>query len=202
MQHISKFINYLNNIKEAKQVGIIYHFTTIDSIKMLLNKKKMEEYGCEILTFLSNNSHLSTTRDYMLVNSPLPTFNVSKYNIRIAINGDKLSNKYKIKPINGLHDNSKNIFGTELNFKRVKHKSEKEEVILCPKSGSFKLKEYIEEIQIYNHDEEASQEIFNTIKDIINLEKLNIKVTRVRKWTPFNEKYIDDKYFDVTNKGI
>ena len=77
---------------EAKQVGIVYHFTSIDAIKSLLNKKAMREIGCDILTFGSLNSHFSTTRNYYLTDNPFSSFNTDKYSIRIAFENITLKN--------------------------------------------------------------------------------------------------------------
>ena len=178
---------------EAKQVGIIYHFTTIKAIKSLLNKDEMDKFGCDVLTFASRNGHLSTTRDYQLTRNPLNDFKEDTHNIRIAIDGDKLSNKYKIKPISGLQFSNKEVFGTDKNHIRMPHKSESEEIVCPLKSDKyFKLKDYILEIQVLQHSYPESEDVFNSIKDSVKQLGLNIKVNSVRKWTSFNESYIFD----------
>lgn len=173
-------------MRESKQVGIIYHFTDIYAIKKLMNKNLMSEYGCDILTFSSRNGHLSTSRDYDLTRDPFGEFPSSKYNIRIAIDGDKLSNKFKINPINGLKDNNKEIFGTDKNFMRVNHKSEKEEVV-CPLKFDkyFRMKDYVVEIQVLQHNYIESEEIFKELEDIVKKMKLKISINIVRKFKPF-----------------
>ena len=58
-----KFREWLREqeVNEAKQVGTIYHFTRPHNIVHLLNKSKQEEYGLEILEFISMNGNFSTT---------------------------------------------------------------------------------------------------------------------------------------------
>lgn len=197
MQKLEMISAYL----ESKQVGIIYHFTKINAIKTLLNDKEMSKYGCDILTFASYNKHLSTTRDFNMADNPLGTFNPSTYNIRIAIDGDKLSNKFKVKPINGVIDNRSEIFGTDINMFRVKHKSEKEEVI-CPLVNVkyFPLKDYIVEIQIYNHYNTETEDVYDYIQKMLKQHNLNIPVNIVRKWKPFKIYEDNNKCYEIYMK--
>jgi len=193
--NLRKLNKMINKVQEAKQVGIVYHFTTIDGIKNILENPI--DKGCEIFTFISRNKHFSTTRDFMLTNNPNGDFNVSTHNIRIAFDGNKLSNKYKVKPINGLIDDKDKIFGVDKNKYRVKHKSEKEEV-LCPfyskgERHPFKLKDYVLEVQIYQHNLENAEEIYDYIVEFLKDKKIKTNVTLVRKWKPYNENYLPYK---------
>jgi hypothetical protein len=218
MDNIKTFKEFLsspvavdNTVDEAKQVGIIYHFTKRDNILKLLSKEFMEkELGCDILTFMSHNGYVSTTRNFMFTDDVTSDFNIRTYNIRIALDGDKLSNKYKVKPINGLLDNTKDVFGVDKNHIRVPHKSEKEEVI-CPINNEtrFPLKDYILEIQVYNHDNTRDEEIYNVISRLgVEQHNLNIPVRFVRKWQPFggygkfNENCLDSTCYHIEGNII
>jgi hypothetical protein len=183
-------LNRINEINEAKQVGIIYHFTRLKNFKLISNLEFSDDFDCEIFEFLSYNGHLSTTRDFSIISIPFGDFHTATHPIRIAFDGDKLSDKFKIRPINGLVTNDKEIFGTNLNHLRVKHKSEKEEVI-CPlkKEDSFKLKEYIVEIQInaYVLKPHEVDELVKHLQEIFDKENLKIDITVVRKWQPYKK---------------
>jgi hypothetical protein len=81
-------------MNESKQVGLLYHYTSESNLKNILKTNKLksseENYmGNEIyfISFTRNeNFHKKNQK-----------FNV-KTEYRITIDGDKLSNKYKIKP--------------------------------------------------------------------------------------------------------
>lgn len=192
---------------EAKQVGIIYHFTTLEGLKHLTDGDNLKRLGCELFTFVSKNDHLSTTRGYFLTDSPSPfsMINSGTHPIRIAFDGDKISNKYKVKPINGLSDNDSNIFGVDKNHLRVPHKSETEEVICPDKTKMFQMKDFILEIQIKNNRNDESLKIKEYLEKIIKEEGLNIPVNIARKWYPVgrNEKEISESVgFGNQNLGI
>ena len=157
-----KFREWLREqeVNEAKQVGTIYHFTRPHNIVHLLNKSKQEEYGLEILEFISMNGNFSTTRNSSMTSDfTHPILNAKNgYIIRLALDGDKLSNKYKIKPIRGLDDNSFDVFG---NGNRVPLKwGEDEEVVLGNKTkkdeNTFKLKDYLLQMITLTHGVQLS----------------------------------------------
>ncbi len=86
-----KLIDILN---EAKQVGSLYHYTSADGLKNILQSNQLksseEEYMGNDLNFISftrnKNFHKKGQK-----------FNV-KTDYRITLDGDKLSDRYKIKP--------------------------------------------------------------------------------------------------------
>ena len=93
--------------EEGKQVGTLYHFTNLDNLIKILNQ--------DILKSNSNNSgYISFTRNKNFVK-------ISRFlsggsvDCALIINGDKLSNNYKIEPY---HDQeyfreSEKDFGSE-----------------------------------------------------------------------------------------
>jgi len=198
---MDKFVKYIKSLEESKQVGIIYHFTTLSAIQKLTDKNFMAKYGCDILTFISYNNYISTTRDFMLTNNPLLDFNNSTHPVRITLDGNKISRKYKVKPINGLQNPDSKIFGTDLNHLRVKHKSEKEEVICPLKDNIFPLKEYIIQIDFLNSSNEDEIEIFRKVKE--ELSNTNILVQSVRKWSisKLNED-LNKGHFSISHKDV
>ena len=84
-----KLIDILKEITEGRQIGEIYHFTSLDSIPDILESGKLEPAidRSEKLGFIS------FTR-----NRALSTLGGFKSQVRITIDGDKLSNKYQILP--------------------------------------------------------------------------------------------------------
>lgn len=68
------------NLLEAKQVGIIYHFTSMNSLFRIISTNKMK----------SNLGHISFTRNSRL--------GYRDSDARIAFDGNKMSNKFKFQP--------------------------------------------------------------------------------------------------------
>ena len=87
-------IRLVDLLKEAKQVGLLYHYTSEEGLKGILNsnsiKTSEEDYMGHHLYYVSftrnKNFHKKTSN-----------WNV-KTDYRITIDGDKLSNRYKIQP--------------------------------------------------------------------------------------------------------
>lgn len=163
----------IQGIDEGKQVGVIYHFTQITNLKNMLDKEVMDSIGCEIFDFLSYNTHLSTTRNFQ---NPRLNFDPHKWNVRICLDGDKLSNNWKIKPINGLINNDSDIFNKD--NPRVSHKLEREEVCLNV-NGKLNIKKYIKQIDIRLPSDEYT-EIINDIK--IKCQELGVICSVVRSF--------------------
>jgi len=186
---------------EAKQVGIIYHFSKIENIKILANPIKMKEFDAEIFEFVSNNGHLSTTRSFAITSFKYADLNSSSHPIRIALDGNKISERYKVTPINGLGTNNTEIFGTNLNHLRVPHKSETEEVISPLNNAQlFKMKNYILEIQIngYTLKEGKAQELKEMLNVWLNSENINADVNIVRKCKPYKVELLETIASTVT----
>ena len=83
-------------INERKQVGDLYHFTYsehIDSIKAKGIKFNKDD---STLDKFKNKYYISTTREK---NNPEFAF-IREYDIRITLDGDRISDKYVIYPIN------------------------------------------------------------------------------------------------------
>ena len=84
-----KLINLLReNLNEAKQVGDIYHFTSYENTISIIN----DDFNLKSFGNNSDNSYISFTRNR---NMTSPTV---YRDVRITIDGDNLSNKYKIEP--------------------------------------------------------------------------------------------------------
>jgi hypothetical protein len=81
-------IRLLDILKEAKQAGLLYHFTDEKGIISILTTNSL-------IASKKYTNHISTTRDkngwYTIGATPGSYF-------RITLDGNKLSNKYLIKP--------------------------------------------------------------------------------------------------------
>ena len=95
---VSKLEKLLYN--EAKQVGILYHICTLDDyLRYILPNDTLSASGNYDNYLYGGNDYVSFTRDKHFVVS---TDKVDSANIliRLVVNGDKLSERYKIGPYN------------------------------------------------------------------------------------------------------
>jgi hypothetical protein len=84
-----KLINLLKEITEAKQVGNLYHFT--NDLEKILQTNLLKA------TSVKNSSTPLSTVSF--TRTPHRTFDIARYSDSVlVIDGDKLSNKYKISP--------------------------------------------------------------------------------------------------------
>jgi hypothetical protein len=82
------------NITEGKQVGTLYHYTSADGLKGILQSNSIrasKEY------YLGNDIYFVSFTRNKNFHKKGSAFDV-KIDYRITLDGDKLSNKYKIKP--------------------------------------------------------------------------------------------------------
>jgi len=141
-------------ISERKQLGTVYHFTKITSIKSILESNSFK--GSEIGTwnyerdfqffkkdekyFIEKGiTHLyffSTTRNKLLYKQP--SFGIGGMTARIVLNGDKLSDKYRFVPFKYYEDEPKDQGSDE----------SEERIILGLKKEIPNAKNYIKEIHI------------------------------------------------------
>ncbi len=181
-------------MNEAKQVGTIYHFTTLENLLLLTDKHRQQTFGLELMEFVSYNGHLSTTRNFafgdMIHNWPDP----KKYFVRIAFDGDSISNEFKIKPIAGYIDNDNDIFNHKKNYKRVPRTSGEAEEAILSKLKRFNLLKYIKQIDIRIDVFENDVPKIAVIKE--RLKPYDIPINSVRKFQALHESDILDMIFE------
>jgi len=166
---------------EAKQVGVIYHFTTKSSFTKMI-KNKFKNLGLELFELFSLNGVVSCTRNFSLAEKPFG--DISKacgHTVRINIDGDRLSNKYKIKPVLGYTDTHYPLL-MDKNLERVlRSEEENEEMILTKGTNkTVKLKDYIISITI-----SGDKEYYESIKN--EVQKLGYEILYQRKFKPLKE---------------
>ena len=81
-------------LREAKQVGLLYHFTDFDSLKNVIESNTMRgSWGNQDV----KGKYISTSRDKNFWKS-YPNIGAEELEVALVFDGDKLSNKYKIRP--------------------------------------------------------------------------------------------------------
>lgn len=125
-------------INEAKQVGVLYHFTNYkgmmgiisDNFKLKDHPKRIsgdKEYSVKYVSLTRNKNFGETI-------SSVPTF------VRITLDGDKMSNRYKIKP----HADVAGGYGRTVS-------DDSEEAVIVPfNEDKLDIKQYIKQIDILN----------------------------------------------------
>lgn len=81
MKHLKTFESFLF---EEKEVGLIYHFTSLDALEDILAEDKM----------IANYGYMSFSRNPLLAS----TYEYAKKEARITFDGDEMSNKFRFEP--------------------------------------------------------------------------------------------------------
>ena len=149
---MSKFRSIVENIlKEAKQVGILYHATTLEGLKGILESDKIQaDYyssGC--------SDGISTSRDKTyFYQAP----------VQLILDGNKLSNKYKLEPYTAFDDLPEHWRSESETVIKVKPSDNEDEY-------AFTLPEihkYIEGIMILPNlfiSKNLTQQLYDILKD-------------------------------------
>lgn len=124
---------------EAKQVGTIYHVCTLDSyLKYIVPKDQLKASGDWYNWVYKGNEYISFTRNKHFVVKLREDDDIL---VQIVVDGDKLSNNYKIRPYNDFaFDGSTGG--------RVKDNASLREQEECVKGPIKNLSKYIKEVRI------------------------------------------------------
>lgn len=114
------------SINESKQVGTLYHICTLDALaRYIVPNDNLSGSGKYKNYILNSNQIVSFTRDRnYVVNTGRNR--ISPFLFRFSVNGDKLSENYKLSPYNDLSFKSGGKEKSNFDFKEL----EKEEVLL------------------------------------------------------------------------
>lgn len=139
-----------NAVLEAKQVGTLYHVCTLDAyLKYIEPYDQLVASGKYYNWVYGGNDFVSFTRDkYFVVSTK--SVQRSKVLIQLVIDGDKLSERYKIGPYN---DFAFGLKGEPVDDSSAVEYREKEEVVRGPINN---LSKYIKEIRVDVFDMDSS----------------------------------------------
>lgn len=166
-----KLIDILN--LEAKQVGILYHFTNIGHIPDILKSGLRFDRDNSSLPQYSNKFFISATRSHNFGGGD--HFGFINKAARITLDGNKISNKYSVVPIN-----ADNIWDKKYTMKNNIHFDTKkgklfEERIYSNERGFLSL-EYFIKIDILNKGYEY--EMFKDLLPHLHLQS-NVQINFV-----------------------
>jgi hypothetical protein len=161
-----KLVELLKEITEGKQVGDVYHFTSMDNLKKILKSK--------ILIPSKERKYISFTR-----NKNLATLENEKRDVKITIDGNKLSTKYKIIPYTQTSPETKfddYLFKRNPNiFKKSDESFEAEVIIPVEKyNNKIDILPYIKQIDITDYNFIKDRPLNNTEKK--EFKKYNIPI--------------------------
>jgi hypothetical protein len=167
-----------NNLEElAKQLGNLYHFTNFNGLASILDSNRFIGSTAKVSAddldfksfrkdaeFLKNKEinflhFFSTTRDKLLY---LKDPKIKGSTVRIVLDGDKLSNQYKVSPFYFYHDEMID----EPNPKYEQDESE-ERINLGTKKYIPNAKNYIKEIHIVLDKIEDNQDYILKVKNLV-----------------------------------
>ena len=160
-------------LKEAKQVGIIYHYTTFEAGLKILKLNQMKSFEAADSTRSKPIYGVSFTRDKRFHNKHNIGFDVSSFGqrpqVRFTVDGDKLSNNYKIQPYAQI--------GGSGRFEKQHEEFEAEERVVANKPFTIPILTYLKSIDIlveykkprkkygeYDFDEEYDYRTFAPIR--------------------------------------
>ena len=139
-------IKLIDLLKEAKQVGNLYHFTYDTAIlKILKNGLHFKPDNTELAKH-KDKFYISTTRDY----TGAKFYKGSEMTARVTLDGNKISEQYSIEPIN-VENIWNKVWG--LNQKRSSKDLYSEERIFSSKGGYLDPKYIIKIDTIIPEDE-------------------------------------------------
>lgn len=170
MRYVKDYGQFVN---EAKQVGILYHYTSFKAANLIIKSGGIKSGSSDVLggysgINASNKNSISFTRNknfhktYREISTLVP-------DCRFVIDGNALSNKYKIQPIAA--------WGYE---KSQGEKFEAEEVILSSAPFTVPLKKYVISIDVlYDPVESFDVDGYKFLETLRQLESQGIKINVV-----------------------
>jgi hypothetical protein len=134
-------IRLIDLLKEAKQVGIIYHYTTFKNGLDILQSNQLESSDAADSTNAKPVFAVSFTRDKRFHDNHVVDFSRTSFGntaqLRFTINGDKLSNKFKVQP-----------YSQQGPFSKDKKGFEAEERVVSDKQFTIPLLPYLKSVDI------------------------------------------------------
>jgi hypothetical protein len=169
-----KLIDILKEITEGKQVGTLYHFTYLDSIPNIFKTGLKFQPDNTELSRYDGKFFISTTRDH----TGIKFFKDSEYDTRITLNGNQISERYSIEPINVENIWAKNDSGKYFTSTKNPYFEER---IFSTKSRFLDPK-YIIKIDTIVPEDEIRREIeMDKVKDK-NFKRFNDDIFKQVNW--------------------
>ena len=175
------FRNWTDSLNEGKQVGLLYHVTSPQRLEKILSSNTLKG---SLLDFYGGKDFIgiSTTRN--------KNFLYNQNQIQIVLDGDKISNNYKIMPYD--------YWGRSYDLpKNPQARDEDEEVIKVGRDGLKDIKKYI--VKINDFTDSLNENIFQ--KSLDQTEKEALEIT-YKNWDTFGGKECNNGFCDIFAKNL
>ena len=180
----NKLTSNSRELTESKQVGTVYHFTSVPNIKKILTNGGLPFLKDNQFT---NNAPVDPKKAYSISVTRSPNFNgknpygFKSRGCRIVLDGDKIAQRYKIGPININNTWSSNYLTKKSDhvYYTAKFENWFEERIYSPNSGYLPI-EYIKQIDVIWHKSDKLSPKYSEMLDSLNTTK--IPINRVEKF--------------------
>ena len=144
-----KFIDIIREaLKEAKQVGTIYHFTDYRAAMNIIKDK----YVLKNYSTYPNDTYVSFTR-----NRDLKSPTISR-NVRFTIDGDALSNRYKVEP----------FADVKAGFGRKSSDEAEERINVAPINGKLDFSKYVKAVDVMKPSQIVPDDEDETVPDFLS----------------------------------
>ena len=173
-------------VRESKQVGILYHFTTPYHLYYIIKEGKLKD---------TTNQHSLGAGNISMTRNPSYTVR-DQAAVRLAFDGDKLSTRYKIRPF------------SDLGFERNGAAGESEEVVVAKE---IDIKPYLLSIDIDDmwklsagsiEDEYDTRGVSTSFSKAIHFAKRKgYKVNFVKSFTPHKQITESNTAFERPERG-
>ena len=162
-----------NLLNEAKQVGPLYHFTSIIKAQEIINSGIIIGHPEKFRKSDKRFFCVSTTRDKNFWDVPRDIG--ARVEVRFSLDGNTISNKYPVKPFNFFFTKGRPTNAPDIESEEV--------IILNPKKVGFEFKNYLIEVTcdlnvIYRKNQskfteydEMAQHMTPILEDILSLAK-------------------------------
>ena len=160
-KYVKQFRNAIKKLEEAKQVGLLYHATELENVIDILKSNKliaMRDIGISV----------SRSKNFFLYNSLYTYHNYDPWNACLVLDGDKLSNNYKILPFQ--YPNERDSFETLI----ITNKDLNDKKYDYPVSSINKYYNWIKKIDTEGDDCES--EFICKGSTLYNLDKYLVKI--------------------------
>ena len=147
-------ITFKDFIFEAKQVGIIFHFTTLPSLNDMIDQPDPF-----LINASKNKETFSTSRNPNLDKNP----HFIECRAVIILDGNKMSEQHKIRPVAGFASDQSGVLDIHSTYSRVKRsKGEAEEAVI---KHPINIKKYVKHIHIKpsRHDKELYSAVISKL---------------------------------------
>jgi hypothetical protein len=192
-EFVKKILQEGLSLMEAKNIGVLYHYCSFRTLGQILKSNRLLPHGADYKHEKCTYG-VSLTRDknFHETGGDRIDQGIGGTSARINLNGNKLSEKYKIRPLNYHSSYGANGFQKPAR----PYNTESEEFVITPVNGILNLKNYIISVSLFP-DKERTKDVKYTAEEVLTLikkmEKENIKVDIEDYWVEYMNEILESQ---------